>query len=186
MCTKNVCFKKSLRDTNPTKLFTSIRNRHKACNYSFFVIRCSKNFDENTAKGYVLEVYVKYPRKLHQLHSDLPSSERMKIDKFWKLVYNLYDKKNCAIPIRTLKQALDHGLILGNIHKVTKFNEKTWLKPYIDTSMKLRLKTKNDFQKDCFKLMNNLEFGKIMENVRKHRDQTCKSWQKKNSSSSRV
>ena len=85
-------------------------------------------------------------------------------------MYNLYDKKNCAILIRTLKQALDHGLILGNIHKVTKFNEKTWLKPYIDPSMKLILKTKNDFQKDCFKLINNLEFGKIMENVRKHRE----------------
>ena len=73
-------FALSLRDINPAKLFTSIRNRHKACNYSFFVIRCSKNFDENTDKGYVLEVYVKYPRKLHQLHSDLPSSERMSFE----------------------------------------------------------------------------------------------------------
>ena len=53
-----------------------------------------KNFDENSDKGYILEVDVEYPKNLHDLLSDLPLlPERMKIDKCNKLVCNFYDKK---------------------------------------------------------------------------------------------
>ena len=54
-----------------------------------------KNYDENSHKGYILEADIKYPRKLHDLHGDLPiSPKRIKIDKCEKLMSNLRSKKN--------------------------------------------------------------------------------------------
>ena len=53
-----------------------------------------KNYDEDSDKGYILEVDVEHPKDLHNLHSDLPFlPERMKINKCNKLVCCLHDKK---------------------------------------------------------------------------------------------
>ena len=130
-----------------------------------------KNYDEDTDKGYILEVDVEYPKNLHDLHSDLPFlPERIKVDKCNKLVCNLYYKKNYVVHIRSLKQALNHGLILKKIHRVLQFNQESLLKAYIDMNTQLRRQAKNDFEKDFFKLTNNSVFGKTMENVRKRKD----------------
>ena len=94
----------------------------------------------------------------------------MKIRKCNKLVCNFYDKKEYVVHIRTLRQALNHGLILKKVHRLIQFNQEAWLKPYIETNTKLRTEAKNDFKKYLFKLMNNFVFGKTMENVKKHRD----------------
>ena len=131
-----------------------------------------KSYDKkNSDKGYILEVDVDYPSKLHKLHSDMPFlPERMKIDKIQKLVCNLHDKKKYIVHISILKQALDHRLKLKKVHRVIEFNQEQWLKKYIDMNTELRKKASNDFEKDFFKLLNNAVFGKTMENVRKHRD----------------
>ena len=94
----------------------------------------------------------------------------MKIEKAERFVGNLHDKTEYVIHITNLKQALNRRLVLKKVHKVIKFNQNAWLKPYIDMNTDLRKKAKNDFEKYFFKLMNNAVFGKTMENVRKHRD----------------
>ena len=130
-----------------------------------------KIYDENSNKGYFLEVNVEHPKNLHNLHSDLSFlPERKKIKKCNKLVCDFHDKKNYVVHIKALKQALNHGLILKKVHRVIQFNQKAWLKSYIDMNTILRKEARNDFEKDFCKLMNNAVFGKTMENMRKHRD----------------
>ena len=62
--------------------------------------------------------------------------------------------KNYVVHIRSLKQLLNHGLILKKVHRVIQFNQEVWLKPYIDMNTELRKQAKNDFETD-FKSMNN-------------------------------
>ena len=130
-----------------------------------------KNYNKNNNKGYILEVDAKYPKKLHDMHCALPFlPKRMKIDKCKKLVCNLLNKNKYVVHIKSLKQALNQGLKFKKIHRTIEFNQEAWLKPYIDVNMELRKLAKDDFEKDLFKLMDNVVFGKTMENIRKHRD----------------
>ena len=105
--------------------------------------------------------------------------EGRKLEKVEKLVCSIEDKEKYVIHIRALKQALNHGLILKDVHRVIKFNQEAWLKPYIDMNTKLRKEAKIEFEKDFFKLMNNSVFGKAIDNVRKHRDSRLVTTEKK-------
>ena len=55
----------------------------------------------------------------------------MKTEKIEKLIVNLKLKIN-------LKQALNHGLILKKVQSAINFNQKAWLKSYINLNIDLR------------------------------------------------
>ena len=56
--------------------------------------------------------------------------------------------KNYVVHKRSLKQALDHGLIFIKVRRVIQLNQEAWLKEYIGMNTKLRKQAKNDFGKD--------------------------------------
>ena len=108
-----------------------------------------KNYDENSDVGYFLEVDIEYPKQLWGLHKDLQFlPERKKLGKVEKLVCSIEDKEKYVIHIRALKLTLNHGLVLKDVHRVIKFNQEAWLKPYIDMNTKLKTEAKNEIEKD--------------------------------------
>ena len=94
----------------------------------------------------------------------------MKINKCTKLLCNLNDKENYSFYIVPLKQALNHGLVLKKVHSTIIFRQEAWLKPYVDLNTELRKNTKNEFEKDFYKLRINSIYGKTVQNDRNHRD----------------
>ena len=79
-----------------------------------------------------------YHEKVYDLHNDLPLlPEKIKIQKFKKLVANLYDKTKYAIHIRNLKPEFNQELVLKKLHRIVKFKQKSCLKSYIDMSIDL-------------------------------------------------
>ena len=94
-------------------------------NASQFIEDVTENCTEDSGEGYFLEVDFQYPEKLDDLHIDLFfQSQRMKIEKFQKLVAHLHKKKGYLIDIRNFKDALNHGLVTIKVHRAIKFDEK--------------------------------------------------------------
>ena len=72
-----------------------------------------KNYDENSKKGYFLEVDIDYPKELFSLHKHLSFLlERKKIEKVEKLICSIEEKKKYVIHIRASKQAFNRRLKL--------------------------------------------------------------------------
>ena len=132
-----------------------------------FDLEIIDTYKSTDSVGYVLQVDLEYPIHLHDDHNDYPlAPEHQQINKSIKLTPNLQDKKDYIIHIDNLQYYLKKGLLLKKIHRVIKFNQSAWLKPYIEKNSKLRQSAKNDFEKDYYKLLNNAFYGKTMENVR--------------------
>ena len=129
------------------------------------------DYDVYSDVGYIFETTIRYPEELHGKHKNLSFlPQKEKINKCQKLIYNVKGNEKYVVHIRALKQVLEYVLVLEEVHRVIKFNQKAWLKPYIDLNTELRKNANNESDKDFFKLMNNLVFGKTMENVRNYID----------------
>lgn len=152
-----------------------------------------RNISDDSDKGYILEVDLRYPERLHDSHSDYalaPERKRVNSDILYpfsqrlserlfksprpssveKLLTTLYYKTHYVLHIQNFKLYRDLGLELTAIHRVLCFKQCAWLKPFSDFNTRKRQEAANSFEKDLFKLMNNAVYGKSLENLRKRID----------------
>ena len=165
-------------------------------NFSFLTAKETVEFDchdidDNSPYGYIMEVDLDYPAELHNDHNDYPLAPKhlairremlspCQLDMLKtlgikpptgsascvKLIPNLYSKKNYVVHYRNLKFYLQQGLALTKIHRVLHFVQSAWLTPYVEFNTKRRQEAKSPFERNFFKLLINLLFGKLMQNLR--------------------
>ena len=116
-----------------------------------------KEWDENDDFASILEVDLEYPNHLHDEHCDYPfAPENLHVmenmlsehqrdlhrhyyngkepssEKQAKLILNVKDKEKYVVRIKTLKFYVEKGLVVKKIHRVIEFQQRQWLKPWID------------------------------------------------------
>ena len=95
----------------------------------------------------------------------------LEICEYEKLICIFNDSKKYPVHTGSLKQVLNHGLILNMDHKFIKFSQLSRLKPYSDINTKLKKKNlETSLKKYFFKIMSNAVFEKTMDNIRNHRN----------------
>ena len=147
----------------------------------------SNNLTLDKIQTGIYEVDIEIPTNLHDKFKDYPLAPKIRnipesnLSEYQKylndklnikytkkdktLILDLLPKKNYKIYYKNLEYYMKLGIKITKIHKILTFDEKPFLKNYIDLNTNLRKKAINDLEKDLFKLMNNAIFGKSMENV---------------------
>ena len=135
--------------------------------------------------GFILQVDLTYPKKLHDLHADYPlcpEKRRIPYDELSqvaksicdkhkiksstnaeKLLATLHDKHKYIIHYRNLQLYLKLGMILENVYAVLKFKQAPFIASYINFNSTERSKATNSFDIAFYKYMSNALFGKTIE-----------------------
>ena len=144
-------------------------------------------WDDDCEWGAFVELDTEYPAELHDLHNDYPIQEskmsptdaqvspltraqRTELhikDNVPKLVPNLFDKQNIVCHISRAKFWAEHGIRITKIHRALVFEQRRFMKGYVDYCAKMRRKANTKAEKDFWKLCMTSIFGKTIEDVRK-------------------
>ena len=136
-------------------------------------------------RGCIIECDLKYTKKCRNKTFKYPlAPEKMKIKKEElsdyqlkllgdkplgneeKLFLTLRDKRKYIIHNSILKEYIKLGIKITKVYRTISFKESNWLAKYINFNTEQRTKSKSDFEKELWKLMNNSFYGKTLENIR--------------------
>ena len=144
-----------------------------------------EDITEEDGIGYMLEVTLHYPEKLHLDHNSFPlAPEHVQITdkdlspyskgcladlhkpskyKAEKLTATFRDRERYLVHGLNLQFYLEMGLELVKIHRGIKFHQERFIEPYIKTCMKKRANAKTKSEGDLMKLLSNSLYGKMIE-----------------------
>ena len=153
--------------------------------------------DPHGKKCYFYKIDGYIPKSLHDYFSDFPLfPEKMEVEmdmfsSFQRNVYSEKDlksgprlmstltpKKNYVTHYRMLQFALKHGFVLTKVCNIIVCDQEPWLKGYIEKNNALRAQADLDgdqFKVGNFKNMNNMFYGKTVEQVRNRTNIVIKS-----------
>ena len=128
--------------------------------------------EDEAEDGYIFEVDLEYPKELHDLHDTyplVPEHLDIQVDMLSpyqrdlgvkaggkKLCLTLNDNRQYICHYRTSKQYLELVLKLKKVHRVLKFRQSAWLKPYIELNTSLRQRASSKFEEDLFSISQSL------------------------------
>ena len=162
-------------DSNRPSTFITYLDKNNLCGWAiseylpygeFEWLKNVDSFDvmpinEKSDVGYILEVDIKCPDELHELHNDYPLAPEkltvtndilssycksiadkyeIKVGDLKKLIPNLGNKNNYVLHYRNLQMYLSLGMKLRKIHRILKFIQPNWMKTYIDFNTKKKKK----------------------------------------------
>ena len=90
------------------------------------------------------------------------------LSKSKNLILDQNNKYEYPIHYRMLKFVVKMGIKDTKVHRIIKFKQDYIIRDYIELNTKLRAEVKTEPEKDIFKLMNNLLFGKSCEKPLKY------------------
>lgn len=130
-----------------------------------------RQISADSKEGYILEVDLQYPHDLHNCYPLAPEHQLIQDEelssyskKLWeklngenqrrpktrKLIPNLKNKTNFVVHYRNLQLYEELGMKITKIHRILGFQQRPWLKTYMDFNATIRKHAKNEFEKDFF------------------------------------
>lgn len=159
----------------------------------FDVLRDVKEEDDSGI-GFIVECDLEYPEMFHSDHNSIPlAAHKQRITERMLSPYAMAaletargkvgtsykaDKLTSSFERRekyvchgvNLKLYLELGMRLLAVHRVIRFKQEPFIRPYIDFCAKMRAESKTKSRSNTFKMCSNAVFGKMIENANNRMD----------------